>query len=114
VLATKPFQAPLKAIEATWAGIWAGFSVRLAPTVGCVWKIYPVQWAEGMREEVRQIVREEMDASGREFFSYDQAADYLGVTVEALRMECKRRRLSPSRKRPTIFHRDELRRWARG
>jgi hypothetical protein len=73
-----------------------------------------VQWAEAMREEVRQIVRDEMEANGREWFSYEQASAYLGVTVEALRMETKRRRLFPSRKRPTIFHRDELRRWARG
>lgn len=70
--------------------------------------------AQILEERLRALVREEMDACQREFFGYEEAADYLCTSVQSLRSEVKRRRLFPSRKRPTLFHRDELRRWARG
>jgi hypothetical protein len=67
-----------------------------------------------LQQRVEEIVGRRMAENTREWFDYEAAADYLCTSVESLRMECKRRRLQPSRKRPTIFHRDELRRWARG
>jgi hypothetical protein len=72
----------------------------------------------GLREELQEIVREEVQrafeiggAGG--YHSTRGAATYLDTTTQAIDARVKRGELTPIRRSPRLFTREELDRWVR-